>query len=868
MQIDSSFFQSMVDNLFIFLLVNSSGKVIYVNPKFQTLFGYCLQDFTEDSSLLFKLFHNQCRDRFKTIMDSFENGGDIQQNNIEFSCLRKDHSIIYIEAYFLTAYDKDNRRILQITARDVSNSKRVDTLNTEDSEQLKQLTDNIEQVFWLSSVSPRQILYISPAFEKIWGIERNSIYANAKNLLQTVVPSDRDKVKLAWEKQFRGEYVNIEYRITRPDGTQRWIKDSSFPIRDHLGQLYRLAGIALDITDLKRVEIALRKSEKKFRQIAEAVDQVFFISPADSFEVLYISPAFERIWGIPCQSVYENPNAWLESIHPEDIGRVRKIMADLTSQKPNANFQYRIVRLDGEIRSLEVKTYYVREGSGYLRIGVTTDITERQKIEEALTYHKELFETIYNESADAILLVTLDTGLIIDCNKQAVEMFDFTTKEEMVGIAVSELQKEPIKHIEKSVQELKYKTSKGREFWGNLLIKHITVGNKNMKCFCITDITVRKKAEEERFKLAKLESLGTLAGGIAHDFNNLLTVIFGCISLTKIYANSPEKIDEILETLQQASERAKGLSSQLLTFAKGGEPIRQISKLQDLIRNSVNFSLHGSQVAVTYNLPNDLWQAEIDSEQVGQALQNLALNSRDSMPMGGYLTVEATNFLVKQSALLPLKTGKYVRIILTDTGLGIASEHLPKIFDPYFTTKPTGTGLGLAIVFSVTKKHGGHITVESQLGKGTKFYIYLPAAEPQLEQAILDKDITKTPTRILLMDDEVLVRELVCQMLLELGYDVELATNGSEAIKLYTDAKISGKPFALVLLDLTIPGAMGGKEALEQLLKVDKNVKAIVCSGYSEDPVMSNYEQYGFKGVLSKPFDLEDLEKIIDSIIG
>jgi len=385
----------------------------------------------------------------------------------------------------------------------------------------------------------------------------------------------------------------------------------------------------------------------------------------------------------------------------------------------------------------------------------------------------------------------------------------------------------------------------------------------------LEDITERRQLEEEHQKIEKLESIGTLAGGIAHDFNNLLTGIMGNIGLARRYAEPKSKAEERLLEAEKASLRAKDLTQQLLTFARGGAPVKKLVSIAELIQDSATFALRGSNVRCEFSLPDNLWSAEVDEGQMNQVISNLVINADEAMPEGGILNIGIKNRVVKTRNTLPLPEGNYVEITIEDHGVGISKEHLRKIFDPYFTTKQKGSGLGLSTAYSIIKNHGGYITAKSKLEVGTTFRIYLPASEkpiPAKKEEVAEMAIAGKG-RVLVMDDEEVIRELLHDELTDIGYEVELAVDGAEAIEQYTKAKESGQPFDAVILDLTVPGGMGGKEVIEKMLEIDPSVKAIVSSGYSTDPIMSDFKEYGFSGVVAKPYKMEQLEKTLRSIL-
>ena len=384
------------------------------------------------------------------------------------------------------------------------------------------------------------------------------------------------------------------------------------------------------------------------------------------------------------------------------------------------------------------------------------------------------------------------------------------------------------------------------------------------------DVTESRRTAEELLKIEKLESVGMLAGGIAHDFNNILAVILGNLELAEMSLDPESEAYSLMGNSIKASLRARDLTQQLLTFSKGGQPIKKTTTIDSVVLETAKFVLHGSSVSYKCIFPDDLWLVDIDPGQIAQVIQNLVINAKHAMPDGGTVIINCSNienFEVDSSLDLP--SGNYIKIDVIDNGFGIEEKNLKKIFDPYFTTKGKGSGLGLSISHSIISKHNGGLYVKSQKGEGTTFTIYLPASN----QKYIDKSEEgvrssfKVKAKILVMDDEELVLDIAKEMLNHLGHDVLLVQNGYEAIDIYKDQLDKGDPVDVVIMDLTVPGNMGGKEAVQEILKINNDALVIVSSGYSNDPIMANYREYGFKAAIAKPFMLAELRDILISVL-
>ncbi|HVU25035.1 MAG TPA: ATP-binding protein [Opitutus sp.] len=377
-----------------------------------------------------------------------------------------------------------------------------------------------------------------------------------------------------------------------------------------------------------------------------------------------------------------------------------------------------------------------------------------------------------------------------------------------------------------------------------------------------------ERLEAEIARASKLDSLGVLAGGIAHDFNNLLTVILGNLSLVLGDRDLSAENDEFLRQGERAAYRARDLTQQLLTFAKGGEPVRGTHTLPEIVREATGFALHGSPIRAEFDVAPDAWPVHADRGQISQVIHNIVLNARHAMTAGGRIHLMLRNDDVTPDAGLPLKPGRYLLLEIRDEGTGISSEHLPRIFDPYFTTKRQGSGLGLATAYSVIKRHAGHVAVESRLGEGTTFRIWIPAASAEASAAPRRSDaLPHLRGRALIMDDEVDVRKMAGAMLKRLGLEVTATADGTELVAAYRTALGDAQPFSIVIADLTVPGAMGGREAVAALRQLDPGVRAVASSGYSNDPVMANFRDYGFVARIPKPYEFAQFASTIAAVI-
>ena len=508
---------------------------------------------------------------------------------------------------------------------------------------------------------------------------------------------------------------------------------------------------------------------------------------------------------------------------------------------------------------------------------------QRDRLRELLR-RREYLEAILEAAPDAI--VTLDRNhLIIDWNRGAEKLFEYT-EEEVRGMNIDDIitsgrvesearnfTKEVLSGVSiPPVETVRYRRD-GKPV--NVLLSGSPIimdGRVAGVIAVYTDITQRKRLEEELSKRERIESLGTLAGGIAHDFNNLLSGIFGNISLMSKHIPDDSAAAEYLDSIKKTMKQAVGLTHQLLTFAKGSEPVVETVDITGTLTDTVKFNLAGSSVKPTFDIPDDLWMISADSRQIGEVISNLVINAKESMENGGELRVAASNYLHDGRGLPTLDPGKYIKLVFEDQGEGIPEEILDRVFEPFYSSKAKGSGLGLAVVHSIVSKHSGYVNIESAEGRGTDVTIYLPAVEEsdRRENGKAEQHGEGDGSRrisVLVMDDEDYIRELLDNMFSAMGHEVDLACNGAQALELYRGGMDSGNRYDAVIMDLTIPGGMGGRETAERILKMDRDAVLIVSSGYSTAPVMADYRSHGFSGVLAKPYTMDELERVISETV-
>ena len=644
------------------------------------------------------------------------------------------------------------------------------------------------------------------------------------------------------------------------------------------------------INEKMSVELAERKkTEEMLLQtqfvVDHASDSIFWVR--SDGRLVYVNEASCRSLGYSREELLNmSVNDLDEHLSAEEKINAWKVAKNIGT----VTFETHQRSKDGRIFPVEILGNYLRFQENEYFVFFARDITERERAAKALSEEKERLAVTLQSIGDGV--ISTDTeGRIMLINKVAEDLIKWSRRE-VIGRQLNDVfyivkektgehLKNPLEKVLKAGRmvdfsdDIKLISRDGSETViassGAPILSH----NREVigVVLVLRDITKKRKVEEELLKMNKIESVGILAGGIAHDFNNILAAILGNISIAKMFTR-PEnnKVYEKLSDAEKAIFRAKDLTQQLLTFSKGGLPIKKTLSIETILTDSVRFALAGSSVRCEFDMADNLYPVDIDEGLMHQVVNNIVINAEQAMPQGGIIFIRAINIMLNERSAVSgimLEKGRYVQVSIEDQGIGIQKEHIDKIFDPYFTTKQKGSGIGLATTYSIIKKHEGYITVDSTPGVGTTFYIYLKASKKKAENQTKDKDKTvRGKGRILIMDDEETVANTTGEILTVLGYEVASVRDGKEAIEQYRTANESGRPFDAVILDLTVPGGMGGEEAIKKLLEIDPSVKAIVSSGYSNDPIMGKFKEYGFSGIVPKPFQIHELSKVINKVIG
>lgn len=725
---------------------------------------------------------------------------------------------------------------------------------------------------------PPKAVFVNRGFEILSGYTREEITGFSLSDFEKIIhPDMREEFFQRYYKRITGGMMSSSYelKIVRKDGKVLNVQAFVYPVV-YNGEPSVVITI-VDMTKMKETEQALRNRTENYRLLFNRTPVSIFyydnnlcITNFNDRFVELLQSTREKLAGLD-----------LHTIHDRSI--LPCIEAAVNGHNGSYRGKYCATTSNAEIVvSMKCEPLHDEAGEITGGVGIIEDIKKVYETEEALVKSEEKFKDMIDRSPLPIAITDMQDNVVYN-NRECFNLFGFR-RSNITDLKSWWNSAYPDPVYRKAVIDdwyTDYKNSQNkREMFGpkeyNVSCADGTVRNVefhvvpvgDLSFIIMNDITRHRQAEAELLKTRKIESLGILAGGIAHDFNNILTAIIGNLNLAKLDITREHNSYSLLDTVEKAAWRARDLTQQLLTFSRGGSPVKKKTSVKQLLVDSAQFVLAGSGIRPEFRIADDIWDAEIDEGQISQVMHNIVLNAKEAMTDTGVMKLSAENFKCEGVECLIFE-GEYIRIRVEDSGGGIPSSIISNIFDPFFTTKPSGTGLGLSVSYSIVRKHGGDIKVSSVDGEGAVFDVYLPAWEEKCHMEINpERKEPEAKRRILVMDDENLILDISKKMLTRMGYDVEVAISGEESVALYKQAKERGEPFDCVIMDLTIPGGMGGKDTLLILKEYDPAIKAIVSSGYSNDPVMSRYEEYGFAGVSGKPYSFEQLRDEIERVIA
>ena len=852
-------------------ITDVNGNNIYVSPNCEEITGYTQEELT--GRVIWWVHEDDIPKAKEVFAGAFREG--MGGRNFEYKAAKKNGELWYASSSWEPLRDREgkfNGVVFQTT--DVTERKRAEEEIRETKETYERLADNADEaVFRVKpGATGARVVYVNPSAERIFGYTQLDWDCDPDLSSKIIHPDYAEK-----QRQILEEISTIKKPIRHSvlgwiakDGREITMEYTIIPVIDGEGRVSCFESIGRDITEREQMEKALRESEEKHRTYVENAPYGIFIVDSNG-KYVDANPAACLMTGYSREELLSMsvPELASPESRPENLGSFDRL-------RETGKVQTEVIlrRKDGTDFHSSLEAVAL---SGNRFMAFCSDITERKQAEEMLRESEERLEALLDKSPIPTAVGGSD-GAIISFNEALEELIGYG-EAEITDVTdwtnrlypdeeYREFVQENIRQaLEGEEQECTEFTITCKDGSTRVVDFHTSFSNDGL-IIQMLDITDRKRMEKELLRVEKLESIGVLAGGIAHDLNNLLTAVVGNISLARMYDNPADK-DVRLAEAEKASMLIRDLTQQLLTFAKGGAPILETASIAELLRSSATFPLRGSNVRCEFSIPDSLWPAEIDEGQVNQVISNLVINAKQAMPEGGTIQISAENTIIGGEYVLPLEPGPYIKVSVEDEGIGVSEEHIQKIFDPFFTTKQAGSGLGLATSYSIIEKHNGYITAESQLGVGTKFHTYLPAspdgvlpaAEEEEKKPIMGKG------RVLVVDDEKHVRDTAAEMLGSIGYKITIALDGTEAIEVYRQAKDMGLPYDAVIIDLTIPGGMGGGKTIRQLIELDPEVKAIVSSGYSNDPIMADFGHYGFKGVIAKPYRIRELSEVLHKVI-
>ncbi len=857
----------------------TTGKVFWSDELFRLL-GLDPKTDPADFRMFFEMIHPDDRPNLSKAIDETVRLG--KPFSIEYRFVYRNGEVRIIHARAELIHDESGtQNILSGTGQDITERIRTEEKLRKSEESLREAQQLAHIGNWSYNVSS-QSLWWSEELYNIFEIDSSTAPLTAELLIERIHPEDRARFKT---EMAAGQPSRSDYRVMFPDGRIKYIHEE-VNLRYGNGAVVRYTGTAQDVTDRKIAEAALKESEKRLRTLIDAIPDAVVFKDAAGHHII-ANLANEEVLGLSPEMLIGKTVEDL--LPPDEAATCRKNDEEVMKKRKTVRDEEHMAGKDGATRIIDtIKVpLYDDDGNSIGLVGIIRDITERKQSEEKIRQNEEFIRGILDTVDEGFIVVDRDYR-ILTANKAYCSQIG-GCDETIIGRHCYKISHKNTRPCHEEGEECATRRAFETGTPHSALHRHKDADGGVLyvetKAFPIKDasgavtsvietinnITERHLLEEERLKTQKLESIGTLAGGIAHDFNNLLQGIFGYISMAKMSVDRRDKTLAMLEQAENALHQSVNLTTQLLTFSKGGKPVKKPVDIRSVVENAVRFTLSGSRSDFRVDAAENLWQAEADEGQIGQVIQNIVLNADQAMPLGGLVAVTVRNAAEGEASLPPgLARGNYLVLSIADAGVGIPAQYLDKIFDPYFTTKEKGSGLGLATAYSIVRNHGGMIDVRTKPGEGSTFTIYLPALLDSTRKAaaVVPAQSPQRAARILVMDDEEIIRTLSRELINALGHEVDVAKHGEEALEKYQKAIAAGIPFDIVILDLTVRGGMGGTETIQKLREVDPAVKAIVSSGYSDDAAIANHPTLGFKAYLKKPYNIEQLRQTLNPLLA
>ena len=873
--------------------LDPDDRLAYISPSCRRVTGYSTEEFLKDSKLLFKIIHPDDRAMFddhRRFMHKAKSHGEE-----EFRIIRKDGKVRWISHACHAVYDDDGQYagILSSNCDSTDRKEAEEKLNSvstgrqadeSDNQLMQTLMNAVTESFFLMDETGRVLIANETTAHRL-GTSLDALVAGQS--IFDLIPAE----VAAKRKQYMAEARKTGRTVRFEDERfSRTFLTSIFPLENDGHSEAQYAVFAMDITDRKTAMTTIEESQQKLDEAHQMLKQVIDAIPVRIFwkdkrsEYLGCNLLFARDAGRKKpEDVIGDIDQSMSWRDQADAYR-RDDLEVMTRGVAKINYEEFRTMPDGKRLWAKTSKVPLTDLNGRIIgvLGTYEDITEQKKASETLAESEKRYRTLFENNHMPMLLIDPDTGAIMDANQAACDYYGWSC-EELTRKKISEINTGSPAEITQAMSKARTQHSnqfvfKHRLANGSIRDVEIFSGplqfsGKTLLYSTIHDITDRVQAETVSRRTEKLDSLGILAGGLAHDFNNLMTVVQGHIDVAQFDLPADHRSRKALESAQKAVDKTRDITGRLIVFSRGGDPIVRICRLEDFLIPAANETLQDSPVAVAYEFPKGLWPVEVDENQIRQCFFNLAQNAAEAMPDGGALNISAENVEVTVKDMLPLAEGHYVRVIFEDTGKGIPADDLPRIFDPYFTTKgmgkTKGMGLGLAICYSVLKKHGGYITATSSEGAGSSFTLYLPARPDQALREKLKEAKTAAPARkrLLVMDDNEDIRKLLQMYIEQLGFDVTAVSDGQAVLTEYAQALEESKAYRAVILEVSVRQGWGGNVALMKLKKINPDIKAVAIISEEDETRMDEYLEEGFQNVLSKPFRLEKIKTILEEIL-